>query len=459
MLRSGGARRAIESVGAELWRKFFQVLIVGAILVAGYALVRQTIDRLDEFGISSGFGFLLERAGFKIGEALPLPELEGGFVLFMASVFGGVLAVHLFSRWAAARGRTLLGDDRLLALALLLVIGLPGGVLYFAGGTIHVTEFSEDDSLGWALVNGAVNTLYVSAFGLVLSTVLGVAVAAMRLSGNWLAARLGGAYVELIRNLPLLLHLFFWYFAVVGVLPRVRQSINLFDVVFINQRGIFLPRLAWQPGYGDFLVAVAIALGIAFILIRRSRRCKEVTGRGVPALWGWSAAVLVALPGVVWLTQGAPALWVYPTFQGFNFRDAFVLTPEFATLVLALSIYHGSYNAEIVRSGIQSIPSGQKEAALALGLKGGTIFWHVIMPHTIRVIIPPMTNRYLNLIRGSSLGVAVGYEELVSIGNSVNYNTSQVIEVITLTMAFYLITSLIISLVMGRYNARLRRAM
>lgn len=433
----------------------YQVVIVAGVVLAGYSLFRHTRAKLAELGVHSGFAFLHDRAGFAIGEVLPIPKLEAGFVYFLGAVLTGVLSVHLLSRWAAARGRTIGTDGRLVAAAFGLCVGLPALVLYVTGHTIRTETYTADSTYRVALLTGILNTIRVCALGLLFSTIVGMVVALMRLSPNWLVSKLAHAYVEIVRNLPLLLHLFFWYFAVIRSLPGVRQSLNLGGTVFVNNRGVYLPALVPGPGFAPVLLALGLALILIFFLARYARQRSEATGGGTPVLL-YAIAVLVALPGSVSWLAGAPVTATYPVLQGFNFRDAWVLTPEFATLLVGLTVYHGAYHAEIFRAGIQSVPRGQTEAALALGLGRRTLMRWVIMPQAIRAIIPPLISRYLGLIKSSSLAVAIGYPDLVAVGHSVSFATSQAIEIAGLTMAFYLSVGLVISLGMNWYNAKAR---
>lgn len=448
---------------APIWRNariravVYQILIVAVVAGLVYSLATQAAGKLAALGIKSGFDFLAHRAGFRIGEALPVPLLGPGLLPLVGSIVVAVLSVQGLIRWAARRGRTVLGDPLLMTVALAILLGLPTAIVAtfddIAGFRVH----TPDGSIRDALVVGMLNTLLVSAFALVFSTVVGLIVALMRLSENWLVSAVGGLYVELVRNLPLLLHLFFWYFAVLRSLPGVRQSLNLFDSVFINNRGVFVPRPEMGPGFVEVAIALGIAMALTLIAASALRRRREMTGQA-PSPWIAAATLLLGLPVLAWAVAGAPLSFTLPTLQGFNFRGALVLTPEFATLLLVLTVYHGAYNAEIIRSGILSVPKGQGEAAFVLGLAPSKTFSRVILPQALRVIIPPLISRYLGLVKSSSLAVAIGYPDLVSVGNSITYATGQAIEIVALTMMFYLSVSLLISLWMNWYNARLRRA-
>ena len=432
----------------------YQAAIVAAVVVAGWLLAMRLVERLAALGVKSGFGFLANRAGFAIGESVPVPVPGGGLALLVVSVLAGLMAGIGLCRWAGARGRAVMGELRLASALIAAVAGPPLLAAILVGEDVAVLRYTADSALGTALVVGALNAISVSVLALVLSTLVGLLVALMRLSGNWLVGRIGGAYVELIRNLPLLLHLFFWYFAVLRALPPPRGSHSLFDWVFVNNRGVMLPLV--HAGDGLPAVAAVFAAGVvaALLWIVHRRQVKAATGRERPL---WPAAALALLPAALaWAAFGDPLLLTRPVLQGLNFRNATIVTPEFATLVVGLTLYHGAYNAEVIRAGILAVPKGQHEAAGALGLRPRTTFRFVVLPQALRLIMPPLISRYLGLIKSSSLGVAIGFPEIVSIGNSVTYITGQALEVISLTMAFYLTLSLAISLGLNWYNARTR---
>ena len=268
-------------------------------------------------------------------------------------------------------------------------------------------------------------------------------------------ARLATVYVEVIRNIPLLLQLFFWYFAVLIPLPRPRQGYQWGEVIFLNNRGLYLPAPLWERGSGVILLAlITAALGV-ILLGRWARQRRETTGRYFPTVTV-SIAVLLGLPLLASLIMGFPLSWSLPRLQGFNFEGGIEVIPEFIALLLALSVYTASFIAEIVRAGIQSVSRGQIEASYSLGLKPGQTLRLVIIPQALRVIIPPLNSQYLNLTKNSSLAVAIAYPELVSVfmGTVLN-QTGQAVEVIAITMAVYLVISLGISLLMNWYNHRI----
>ena len=315
-------------------------------------------------------------------------------------------------------------------------------------------DYDESSSFGRAFVVGLLNTLLAAGIGIVLATVIGFSVGIARLSSNWLIARLATIYVETLRNVPLLLQLFFWYFGVLRALPSPRQSLSPAEGVFLNIRGLYLPRPVLEPGFGWTLAALVIAIGVAIVLWRRAHSEQQHTGRPPPVLVP-SLFVLVGLPALALALTGFPFHFDVPALQGFNFTGGMVLIPEFAALVLALSLYTAAFIAEIVRAGIQSVDRGQTEAARALGLHRGVTLRLIVIPQALRVIIPPLTSQYLNLTKNSSLAAAIAYPELVSVfaGTALNL-TGQAIEIIALTMAVYLAISLFISLLMNAYNRR-----
>ncbi len=323
------------------------------------------------------------------------------------------------------------------------------------GITQTLIQYSEASSYGRAFLVGLTNTLLISGIGIVLATMLGFLVGISRLSSNWLLARVAGAYVEVIRNLPLLFQILFWYLAVLAALPGPRQSYSLLDIAFLNARGLFVPNPVLQEGSGAVGYSILAAIGIAFLLRWIARRQKLRTGVSFPA-GILSAIVLIALPLAVFVVMGAPVGIDLPVLQGFNFRGGLRVNPEFVALLIALVTYTAAFIGEIVRAGILAIHKGQSEAALSLGMRTGTSLRLVIIPQALRIITPPLTNQYLNLTKNSSLAVAVGYPDLFAVfaGTTLN-QTGQAIEIIAMTMAVYLAISLFTSLVMNLYNRRM----
>lgn len=316
-------------------------------------------------------------------------------------------------------------------------------------------DYSEASSYGRVFVVGLLNTLLVSALGIVLATLLGFLVGIARLSKNWLVSRLATVYVETFRNIPLLLQIFFWYFVVVNSLPGPRNSFALGDVLFLNRRGLYLPKPEAGPGFGWVWVALAIAVLAWVAIAAYGRRRRALTGRGVPVL-EIGLLLLLGLLTLAFYLTGGPLSWELPEFRRFNFQGGMVVIPELMALLLALVIYTATFIAEIVRAGIQSVAKGQTEAAMALGLSAGQRLRLIVIPQALRVIIPPLTSQYLNLLKNSSLATAIGYPDLVNVfaGTTLN-NTGQAVEVIAMTMAVYLCISLVISVLMNAYNARI----
>ncbi|MCS6761363.1 MAG: amino acid ABC transporter permease [Candidatus Devosia symbiotica] len=310
-------------------------------------------------------------------------------------------------------------------------------------------------SIYWqAFLVGITNTLLVAFIGIVAATVLGFTIGIARLSSNFIVSSLATIYVETIRNIPLLLQLFFWYFAVLNTMPAVRESYELPLDSFINQRGIFVPKPMPDPQFAfvwiALLVAIAAVFGLRYWVIRRL----ETTGKRFPVFLT-SVVVLVLLPAIVWLVSGADLAFEIPVLERFSFKGGVQLPPEFLALLFGLTIYTASFIAETVRGGIQAVSHGQTEAAQSLGLKEGDRLQLVIVPQAMRVIVPPLTSQYLNLTKNSSLGAAIGYPELVNVFSGTALNqTGRAIECIALTMLVYLTFSLLTSAIMNWYNAR-----
>ncbi|MDB5561906.1 MAG: GltJ [Hyphomicrobiales bacterium] len=311
-------------------------------------------------------------------------------------------------------------------------------------------------SLYWqAFLVGLTNTLLVASIGIVLATLLGFTVGIARLSSNFIIAKLAAIYIDVIRNIPLLLQLFFWYFAVLKGAPAVKQSLLFFGgSVAVNQRGIFLPRPLIDDKFVWVAGAFALALIAGFVLRRWARARQEATGQRFPVLLSFVGLVIV-LPTVAWLTSGTVFSLEIPQLAGFNFKGGLALPPELCALLFGLVIYTATFIAEIVRAGILAVNHGQSEAAQSLGLKESDRLRLVILPQALRVIIPPLTSQYLNLTKNSSLGAFIGFPELVNVfaGTTLN-QTGRAIEVISLTMLVYLTFSLTTSAFMNWYNAR-----
>ncbi|MDW7745496.1 amino acid ABC transporter permease [Halomonas sp.] len=386
MLRSSSRERG------PLWRDptFRALLVQGILLLALGAfiamVVSNTLANLEARGITTGFGFLQDRAGFSIPQTL--------------------------------------------------------------------IEYSGDSTYARTFVVGLLNTLLVSAMGIVAATLIGFAVGIARLSPNWLLARLASAYVEIFRNIPLLVQILFWYFAVLQALPSPRDSHSLFEAIFLNVRGVVLPDPQPLAGFAATPWALLVAVVATWWLVRFAKRRQAATGRPLP-VFKLGALLLVGLPLATFLATGMPLEWSIPTLQGFNFQGGVTVLPELMALWLALSIYTASFIAEIVRSGIQSVPQGQVEAAKALSLPAGIILRKVVIPQAMRVIVPQLTSQHLNLIKNSSLATAIGYPDLVAVFSGTALNqTGQAIEIVAMTMAVYLLINLVVSALMNLYNAR-----
>ena len=306
---------------------------------------------------------------------------------------------------------------------------------------------------------GLLNTLLVSLIGIFFATLIGFLVALGRLSPNWLLSRISGGYVELVRNLPLLFQILFWYLAVLAALPGPRQSISLFGSFFLSNRGLIIPKPIGNPAFEPFVMAVAVAIAAAFLLWRYARRQLFQSGKLI-TIWPYVLGLLVGLPLVTALVFGAPVRFEFPELKGFNFAGGSRVIPEFVALTLALSTYTAAFIAEIVRAGILSVHKGQMEAGASLGLARGSVLRLIVIPQALRVILPPLTNQYLNLTKNSSLAVAIGYPDLVSVfaGTTLS-QTGQAIEIIGITMGVYLLISLVTSAVMSFYGWRLGRSL
>lgn len=330
-----------------------------------------------------------------------------------------------------------------------------------AGFDVNQTliSYTGSDTFLRVFVVGLLNTLVVSVVGIVFATLIGFIVALCRLSPNWLVSRVGEIYVELIRNLPLLFQILFWYLAVLAALPNPRQSISLLGIAFISNRGLVIPSPIGQAGLLPFTAMLALGIIAALGLRSCARRALFQAGR-VIRVWPYVLGVLFGLPLVTMLVFGLPFTVELPQLKGFNFAGGARVIPEFVALTLALSTYTAAFIAEIVRAGILSVHKGQMEAGASLGLSRGSTLRLIVVPQAMRVIVPPLTNQYLNLTKNSSLAVAIGYPDLVSVwaGTSLS-QTGQAIEIITMTMGVYLLISLITSAIMSLYGWRLNRSL
>jgi general L-amino acid transport system permease protein len=317
----------------------------------------------------------------------------------------------------------------------------------------HLIDYSPTDTYFRALMVGLLNTLKVAVVGIILATILGTLVGVARLSKNWLLSKAAAIYVEVIRDLPLLLQLLFWYTILQG-LPGPRQALNPVDGVFLSNRGLKLPWIEWQDAHSWALAAFIIGAVATFLLRRAATAKRMLDGRKRP-VWPAGLGLMVALPLAVWAALGAPFTPDMPALRGFNFRGGLNISPEYFALLLGLTLYTAGFIAEIVRAGILAVAHGQWEAAQALGLRPGQVLGKIVLPQALRVIIPPMTSQYLNITKNSSLAVAIGYQDIVSIANTTLNQTGQAIEGIAIIMLVYLSISLSISLFMNWYNAKI----
>ena len=312
--------------------------------------------------------------------------------------------------------------------------------------------YSAGDTYFRAFVVGVLNTLKVAVLGIVLSTILGLFLALGQLSPSVLTARFCRTYIEVFRNVPLLLQLIFWHTFLLRGLPVVRQALSPLDGVFLTNRGLFLPAPVAHPAYGEMglalLAGLVAAIGLRVWLHRRN-------GRRMSA-W-WTAALILLPPLLVFLAYGAPLELDRPKLAGFNFKGGLTISPEFGAMLIGLTLYTAAFNAEIIRAGILGVDHGQMEAGLALGLRRGRVMRMIVIPQALRIMIPPMTNSYLNLTKESSLAVAIGYPELVRVANITLAETNQSVECIALIMIIYLGLSLITSAILNVMNARAKR--
>lgn len=367
--------------------RLFQILAVIAVISIAVYLIHNTINNLNNSGITSGFSFLDRSAGFGIVQ--------------------------------------------------------------------HLIDYEQGDTYGRVFIVGLLNTLLVSALCIVFASILGFFLGLARLSDNWLLRKLSTIYIETFRNIPPLLQIFFWYFAVLRNLPGPRQAVNALDLMFLSNRGLYIPAPQIGEGFFAFCGAVIIAIVVTIGLFRYNRMHQTKTGQ-LRRTWSTALALIVLLPMISQWLFGAALHWDIPALRGFNFRGGMVLIPELAALTLALSVYTSAFIAEIIRAGIQAVPYGQHEAARSLGLPNPVTLRQVIIPQALRVIIPPLTSQYLNIVKNSSLAAAIGYPDMVSLfAGTVLNQTGQAIETIAITMSVYLIISLSISLLMNIYNRRI----
>jgi general L-amino acid transport system permease protein len=319
---------------------------------------------------------------------------------------------------------------------------------------VRPIAYTSDSTYGDAIIVGLINTLIVAGAGIITATIIGFVVGIGRLSRNWLIRKICTVYVEVFRNIPPLLVIFFWYSGVLAVLPAPRDSFNLPFGSFLNQRGFYFPRAIWGEGSWLIFVALLVGIAMAWFVARTARQRQMATGQQFPVLWT-SLALIVGLPLLAYALSGFPLSFDFPKQSTFNLTGGFQIGPEFLSLYLALSFYTASFIAEIVRAGILGVSKGQTEAAGALGLRPGSILRLVVVPQAMRIVIPPLTSQYLNLTKNSSLAIAIGYPDLTAIAGTVLNQTGQAVEGVLIMMVVYLIISLVTSAVMNVVNARM----
>lgn len=365
----------------------FQIITVIAVVAMGWYLFDNTQTNLQHRGITSGFGFLENSAGFGIAQ--------------------------------------------------------------------HLIPFKESDSYSRVFLIGLLNTLLVTFIGVILATLLGFIVGVARLSNNWIINKLATVYVEVFRNIPPLLQILFWYFAVFLTLPGPRAAHGFLGSFYVSSRGLNMPAAIATNAAWPFVISIVLAIVAIVFMAKWANKRFEATGVPFHKFWA-GLALFIIIPALCALVFGAPVHWEFPELKGFNFVGGWVLIPELLALTLALTVYTAAFIAEIVRSGIKSVSHGQTEAARSLGLRPGPTLRKVIIPQALRVIIPPLTSQYLNLAKNSSLAAGIGYPEMVSLfAGTVLNQTGQAIEVIAITMSVYLAISISISLLMNWYNKRI----
>ncbi len=320
------------------------------------------------------------------------------------------------------------------------------------GVSMSLIDYSPDATYLRAFVVGILNTLLISILGISAATILGFAMGVARLSSNWLIKTIAAIYVEGLRNVPLLLQIFFWYFAVLGALPQPHQALSISDSVFLSNRGLFVPDPVPQDLF--WLTPLTLALSVTALIVFRRwvRRERELKGRIIVRA-GWLSFAIIAGPAlIVWAVTGAPLEWSLPELKGFRFVGGIGIVPELFAVWFALSIYTGTFIAEAVRGGILSVDRGQSDAARSIGLTHWQTLKLVVVPQALRVILPPLTNQYLSLTKNSSLGAAVGYPELMNISGTILNQTGQAVEVLAVTMAVYGTVCLVIAMIMNAFN-------
>jgi len=323
---------------------------------------------------------------------------------------------------------------------------------------MSLIPYDATHTYGQTFVVGLLNTILVSTIGIILSTIVGFIMGVAHFSHNLLIRKIAVAYIETFRNIPLLLQIFFWYFAVLAALPSARQSMSIGEAIFLNVRGLYFPGLIAESGAGIVYGAIAAAIAGIFFLRRWAKKRQNDTGQQFPVFTA-SLGILFGLPLIALLVSGIPFVWDFPELKGFNFRGGVTVIPELMALALALTVYTGAFIAEAVRAGIQAVPHGQTEAARSIGLKESKIMKLIVVPQAMRVIVPLLNSEYQSLVKNSTLATAIGYPDLftVFVGTTLN-QTGQAIEIVFMTMAVYFVINMSISFVMNRFNASVELA-
>ena len=320
----------------------------------------------------------------------------------------------------------------------------------------YLIDYNNRDSHLRAGIVGLLNTGLVAIFGIILATVMGVALGIIRLSKNWLASKLAYWYVEFTRNVPILLHILLWHGIIINTFPQTRQAINFGDITFLSNRGFYLPKPLTESGIEFVYLCFVIALIFSVLFNKYAKKKQDLTGVQYPVFW-INTAVIIILPFLAFFLSGLPLSFEIPVLKGFNFRGGLHMSPELAALTFALGIYTAAFIAEIVRAGILAIDKGQREAAESIGLKPSKVMNLVILPQARRVIIPPLTSQYLNLTKNSSLAIAIGYMDLVATLGGISLNqTGREMETMVIVMLIYLSVSLSISAFMNWYNSKVK---
>lgn len=318
--------------------------------------------------------------------------------------------------------------------------------------SFSIIDVTLDSIIGRMILAGMINTLLVAAIAGFFATMLGLIVGIARLSKNWLVSHIAASYIELIRNIPLLLQLVFWYGGVLAALPLVKESVNILDAVFLNKKGLFFPKPLFDGGILPFLISIIVAIVGAIIISRWSKKRQMATGEQFPVIIV-NTALIILLPVITYIATD-PVTWEFPVAGAFNFKGGSIIQPEMTALIIGLSISTSAYIAEIVRAGIMAVSHGQSEASLALGLKQSWTLRLVILPQALRVIIPPLISQYLNVVKNSTLAGFIGFADLFAVIGTSQNQTGRAIECIIILMGFYLMVSLIISTIMNVYNKR-----